>query len=195
MARKAWDDGDYRWCAEVGKHLVFADDTDADARAILADALEQLGFGAENGTWRNAFLAGATELRSGAFGTPATTSPDMLTSLSVTQVFDSVAVRIDGPRAWDEHLLIAWRILDEDLIYVTELRNGALHHRTVTEAPSGVTVFGLTRLALIGVVTGTLDLGAAMADGTVTIDGDPTVLGTLVGLLAPVDPDFDIVTP
>ena len=72
VARQAWDDGDYRWCAEVGKHLVFADDTDAEARALLADALEQLGFGAENGTWRNAFLAGATELRSGNFGTPAT---------------------------------------------------------------------------------------------------------------------------
>ena len=117
--QEAWDDGDYRWCAEVGKHLVFADDTDAEARGILADALEQLGFGAENGTWRNAFLAGATELRSGAFGTPATTSPDMLTSLGVAQVFDSVAVRIDGPRAWDEHLLIAWDILDEGVIYLT----------------------------------------------------------------------------
>jgi alkyl sulfatase BDS1-like metallo-beta-lactamase superfamily hydrolase len=195
VARQAWDDGDYRWCAEVGKHLVFADDTDAEARAILADALEQLGFGAENGTWRNAFLAGATELRSGAFGTPATTSPDLLTSLTVSQVFDSVAVRVDGPRAWDEHILIAWKILDEDLTYLTELRNGALHHRTVAGPPEGITTFTLTRASLIGAVTGTLDLGAALADGTVTIDGEPEVLGRLVGLLAPVDPDFNIVTP
>ncbi len=195
VARQAWDDGDYRWCAEVGKHLVFADDNDAEARGILADALEQLGFGAENGTWRNAFLAGATELRSGAFGTPATTSPDLLTSLTVSQVFDSVAVRVDGPRAWDEHILIAWEILDEDLTYLTELRNGALHHRTVDNPSEGVTTFTLTRASLIGAVTGTLDLGAALEDGTVTIDGDPEALGRLVGLLAPVDPDFNIVTP
>jgi len=195
VARRAWDEGDYRWCVEVGKHLVFADDADADARRLLADALEQLGFGAENGTWRNAYLAGAAELRSGVFGTPATTSPDLLSSLSVNQVFDSVAVRVDGPRAWSEHLCIAWHVTDEDAIYLTELRNGALHHRTVSAAPDGVTTFRLTRLALIGAVTGSIDLLAALADGTVTVDGDPAVLGHLVGLLAPVDPDFNIVTP
>ena len=195
VARQAWDEGDYRWCAEVGKHLVFADPGDEEARALLADVLEQLGFGAENGTWRNAYLAGATELRSGSFGTPATTSPDMVLALSVTQVFDSVAVRIDGPRAWDEHLRLAWRITDEDAAYLLELRNGALHHRTITEVPAGVTTFTVSRLALIGLVTGTLDFAAATADGTVVIEGDPEVLGRLVALLAPVDPDFDIVAP
>ena len=195
VARQAWDDGDYRWCAEVGKHLVFADDSDTEARELLADALEQLGFGAENGTWRNAYLAGATELRSGAFGTPATTSPDMALALSVTQVFDSIAVRVDGPAAWDEHLLIAWHISDEETTYLTELRNGALHHRTVAEGPDDVTTFTLTRRSLIGLITGSLDLGAALGDGTVGVDGDPEVLGRLVGLLGPVDPDFSIVTP
>jgi len=195
VARQAWDDGDYRWCAEVGKHLVFADPTDTDAGNVLADALEQLGFGAENGTWRNAYLAGATELRSGSFGTPASPSPDMVLALSVPQVFDSIAVRIDGPRAWDEHLRIAWNCTDENTLYITELRNGALHHQTVTAAPDDVTTFTLTRIALIGLVTGTLDITAAVGDGTVTIEGDPTVLGRLVALLAPVDPDFNIVTP
>ena len=195
VARQAWDDGDYRWCAEVGKHLVFADPTDTDAGNVLADALEQLGFGAENGTWRNAYLAGATELRSGSFGTPASPSPDMVLALSVPQVFDSIAVRIDGPRAWDEHLRIAWNCTDENTIHLTELRNGALHHHTVTAAPDDVTTFTLTRIALIGLVTGTLDITAAVGDGTVTIEGDPTVLGRLVALLAPVDPDFNIVTP
>jgi alkyl sulfatase BDS1-like metallo-beta-lactamase superfamily hydrolase len=195
VARKAWDDGDYRWCAELGKHLVFADSADNEARAVLADALEQLGFGAENGTWRNAFLAGAAELRSGNFGTPATTSPDLAYALSVSQVFDSIAVRIDGPRAWDEHLVTAWTITDEDTTYVAELRHGVLHHRTVAEAPVGVTRFTLTRRALVGLVTGQLQLSTALGDGTVRIDGDPAVLARLVGLLAPVDPAFDIVTP
>ncbi len=194
VARGAWDDGDYRWCVEVGKHLVFADATDAEARALLADAFEQLGFGAENGTWRNAYLAGATELRSGNFGTPVTTSPDLLNALSVDQVLDSVAIRVDGPRAWDEHLRIAWCITDEDHTSVVELRNGALHHRTTTSVPAGVTAVWLTRAELIGLVTGTLDLGVAIGDGRVTVDGDPGVLARLMAVLAPVDPDFDIVT-
>ena len=196
VARRAWDEGDYRWCAEVGKHLVFADDTDTEARSVLADALEQLGFGAENGTWRNAYLAGATELRMGNFGTPATAaSADLLGALTVAQVFDSIAIRIDGPRAWDEHLRIAWRITDEDTTYLTELRNGAFNHRVVTATPESVSAFTLTRRTLIGLVTGTVDVSAALRDGTVGLNGDPAILDRLVALLAPVDPDFNIVTP
>jgi alkyl sulfatase BDS1-like metallo-beta-lactamase superfamily hydrolase len=154
-----------------------------------------LGLGAECGTWRNAYLAGATELRSGSFGTPTTPSPDFMGALTVTQVLDSVAVRVDGPRAWEHHLRIAWSITDEGAIHLAELRNGALHHHVVGDVPSGVTTFGLTRLALIGLVTGHLDPIAAIDDGTVHVDGDPGVLGRLVGVLAPVDPDFAIVTP
>jgi alkyl sulfatase BDS1-like metallo-beta-lactamase superfamily hydrolase len=195
VARKAWDDGDYRWCAEVGKHLVFADDSDADAKALLADALEQLGFGAECGSWRNAFLAGATELRSGNFGTPASVSPDMLSALTVEQLLDSVAIRLDGPRAWDERIQVAFVITDENATHLAELRHGALHHRTVAQAPAGTTTFTLTRPALIGAITGALDVAAALADGTIAIDGDAGEFARLVELLAPVDPDFDIVTP
>jgi alkyl sulfatase BDS1-like metallo-beta-lactamase superfamily hydrolase len=195
VARRAWDDGDYRWCAEVGKHLVFADDTDTQARELLANALEQLGFAAENGTWRNAYLAGATELRSGNFGTPTTVSPDLLTALTVTQVFDSLAIRVDGPRSWDEHILIAWRITDEDATYLLELRHGALNHRSVTRLPADVTTVSLGRVELIQVVTGMLDLDRAVGDGRVVIDGDPSVIGRLVGLLGAADPDFSIVTP
>ena len=195
VARQAWADGDYRWCAEVGKHLVFADATDDDARTLLADALEQLGFGAENGTWRNAYLAGATELRSGNFGTPVSTGGDIVTALTVEQVFDSIAVRVDGPRAWDEHVVIAWRISDEDRTYLTELRNGVLNHRAVEAVPAGATTFTLARLDLIGMVTGALDPAAALGDGTVVVDGDVGVLARLVGVLAEPDPDFDIVVP
>jgi alkyl sulfatase BDS1-like metallo-beta-lactamase superfamily hydrolase len=195
VARQAWDDGDHRWCAEVGKHLVFADDADTEARHLLADALEQLGFGAENGTWRNAYLAGAAELRYGSFGTPVSVTPDIIGALTVTQVFDSVAIRVDGPRAWDERLVIAWHITDEDTTYLTELRNGALHHLTTTEAPSGATTFTLTRPTLIALVNGAIDLGKALADGSAAVDGDPAVLERLVGLLAPTDPGFNVVRP
>jgi alkyl sulfatase BDS1-like metallo-beta-lactamase superfamily hydrolase len=196
VARRAWDDGDYRWCAEVGKHLVFADDGDTEARELLADALEQLGFGAENGTWRNAFLAGATELRSGNFGTPVSSNgPDLIGALTVAQVLDSIAIRIDGPKAWDVSATVAFVITDEGSTHLAELRNGALHHRTVAAVPAGTTSFSLTRLDLIGAITGTVDLAQALADGVIAVDGDPAELAQLVGLLAPVDPDFDIVTP
>lgn len=89
------------------------------------------------------------------------------------QVFDSLAIRIDGPKAWDEHLLMSSVITDAGTTRVNELRNGVLNHR-VSQAPvAGSTTFTLTRPTLIGLVTGTVDLGAGIADGTVTVDGDP----------------------
>ena len=196
MARQAYTEGDYRWVVEVLNHVLFADETHAGARALQADTFEQLGFGAENGTWRSAFLAGTTELRDGQFGTPtASTARDLVGALSVDQVLDSIAIRIDGPKAWDEHMVLSWVVTDVATTYVAELRNGTLHHHVVdAPAPDGTT-FTLTRPALIGLVTGTLDLAAALADGTVAVDGDPSVLARLVGLLAPVDRNFAIVTP
>jgi len=196
LARRAFADGDYRWTAEVCKHILFADDTNAEARALLADTLEQLGYGAENGTWRSAFLAGAKELRDGNFGSPSTAaSADLIGALTVPQVFDSIAIRIDGPKAWDLQLQISWVITDTGTTHLTELRNGTLNHRTLATPVPGTTTFTLTRPVLIGLITGSIDLVEALGDGTVTVDGDPAILASLVGVVAPVDPDFAVVTP
>jgi alkyl sulfatase BDS1-like metallo-beta-lactamase superfamily hydrolase len=195
-ARRAFDEGDHRWAVQLLDHALFAEPGHPDARALQADAFEQLAFATENGTWRCSYLAGAKELREGPFGTPATAaSADLVAALTVPQVFDSLAVRVDGPRAWDHHLAICWDITDEGATHVTELRNGALNHRTVSDRPEGCTTFRLTRAALVGLVTGRLELSHAIGDGTVEVDGDPDDLGRLVSLLAPVDPDFAIVTP
>ena len=196
VARRAYEAGDYRWVAEVCNHLLFADAANPAARDLQADTFEQLGYGCENGTWRNAYLSGAYELRHGQVGSPTTAaSPDLMAALTVEQMLDSIAIRIDGPRAWDERLELSFVVTDTGKTHVARLRNGVLHHSTAAAAAAGSTVFTLSRSALIGLVTGTLDLGTAVADGVVGIEGDAAVLGRLVGLLAPVDPDFAIVTP
>jgi alkyl sulfatase BDS1-like metallo-beta-lactamase superfamily hydrolase len=195
-ARRAFDEGDYRWSMEVGKHLVFSGEGDDRAAALLADAMEQVAFGCENATWRNAFLSGAHELRHGVFGTPTVGAPtDFALALSPSQIFDAIAVRIDGPRAWDDHLTIVWDLGDTDGRFLMELRNGVLTHRPVAELPEGVTTLTLDRRTLVGVITQQIDMLEALGDGRVVIDGDPTVLLTLVGYTDRVDPDFRIVTP
>jgi alkyl sulfatase BDS1-like metallo-beta-lactamase superfamily hydrolase len=196
VARRAVEGGDLRWAVEVLNHVLFADEHHADARALQADALEQLGFGAENGTWRNFFLSGATELREGNFGTPTTTTAsDLITALTVEQILSSVAIRIDGPKAWDEHLVLSFVITDEDQAYVFELRNGTANHRpTAAPAPDSTTLT-LERRVLIGLMVGRVDLAAAVAAGTIVVDGDLADIGRLVAVLAPVDPGFAIVTP
>jgi alkyl sulfatase BDS1-like metallo-beta-lactamase superfamily hydrolase len=175
---------------------LFTDEHHPDARALQAEVFEQLGFGSENGTWRNAFLCGAHELRHGGFGTPVSSaSPDLLDALTVDQVLSAVAIRVDGPRAWHEHLRLSFVITDESTVHRCELRNGVLSHGTVDRPGDDSTAFTLARRSLIGLITGQLDLASALSDETVVVDGDPTVLDRLMAVLAPVDPDFAIVTP
>ena len=71
----------------------------------------------------------------------------------------------------------------------------ALIDRIVDAVPEGTTTFTLPRVTLLGLITETLDLPAALADGAVSVAGDPRVLERLVALVAPIDPAFDIVTP
>ena len=87
-------------------------------RHLLADVFDQLGFGSENGTWRCFFLSGATELRSGNFGTPTVTnSPDIVAHLNPEMLFDALAVQVNGPEAWDLDLAIRWDLPDHSASY------------------------------------------------------------------------------
>jgi alkyl sulfatase BDS1-like metallo-beta-lactamase superfamily hydrolase len=148
-ARGSFDAGDFRWTATVLNYVIFADPDNTEARALPADTLEQLGYGAENGTWRNFFLMGALELRDGAVGTPTTASaPDTVAARTVDQLFDSVALRIDGPHAWDTAPAIDWNLSDGET-HRCALRNGVLVHHPVDPGTDGAdAVFTLTKAAL-----------------------------------------------
>ncbi|QKT11938.1 alkyl/aryl-sulfatase [Rhodococcus sp. W8901] len=199
-ARESYADGDFRWVAQVVNYVVFAEPDNAEAKALQADTFEQLAYGAENGTWRNFYLTGAYELRNGPVGTPtASAAPDIAAALSVEQVFDAISLRIDGPRAWAAHIVIDWRITDEDVVHRTQLRNGLLVHfdldATVRDRPAPDATFTLTRPMLLGALLGGVNMGEAIADGRITVEGDVAALAELAGYVDEPDPNFAIVTP
>jgi alkyl sulfatase BDS1-like metallo-beta-lactamase superfamily hydrolase len=196
-ARESFAAGDFRWVAQVVNYVIFAEPDNAEAKALQADTFEQLGYGAENGTWRNFYLTGAYELRNGSVGTPTKAdAPDIAAALSVEQVFDAVSLRIDGPRAWSARIVIDWRVTDEDLVHRTQLSNGLLVHFDLDGEPTGAdATLTLTRPVLLGVLVGGADIAKAIADGTVLAEGDIAKLVELAGYLDAPDPDFAIVTP
>jgi linear primary-alkylsulfatase len=117
-ARRCFTDGDLRWAAEVLDHVVFADPGHAEAKALLADVFEQLGYGSENGTWRCEFLSAAMELQTGNFGTPTVTaSADIVAHLSPEMLFDALAIQVNGPKVWDLDLAIDWDLPDHGTSY------------------------------------------------------------------------------
>ncbi|MGW6228800.1 alkyl/aryl-sulfatase [Cellulosimicrobium cellulans] len=194
-AQSAFDAGDYRWVAELLNHVVFAQPDHAAARELLADTYEQLGYGAENGTWRSFFLSGATELRDGPFGTPtATSAPDILAALTPTLLFDALAVQVDGPRAWDEVLSVDVVLTDSGERYRLWLRNGVLSYSAAPQRGDADATLTATSTALPVLATGAATPDALAAAG-VEVAGDAGVLARLTAVLDPGDPDFAIVTP
>jgi alkyl sulfatase BDS1-like metallo-beta-lactamase superfamily hydrolase len=187
---KAWqyaERGDLRFAAELASHAVFADPAHQVGRALLADVLTRIGYGAEAATWRNVFLTGALELQQPAQPLPVAAG-GLMAALNITQLFDSLAIRIDGKRAWHTTASIRWHFTDSNETYRMELSNGALiHYPTRREDPADL-VITLTRPQLLAM------FGGAGIDG-VQGEGDLKVFETIIGLTDQPDPVFGIVTP
>ncbi|MGW0645869.1 alkyl/aryl-sulfatase [Streptomyces badius] len=196
-ARDSFDAGDFRWVAQVVNHVLFAEPDNAEARALQADALEQLGYGSENGTWRNFYLTGALELRKGSIGTPTSTvAPDLLAALTLDQLFDSLAIRVDGPRSWHANLTIRFNLPGANPVAL-RLRNGVLVHTagSTPEAAEPDANVTLSEADLRAVLLGTADVSDLAAEGRAEITGDPGKLTELFSYLSNPDPDFAVVTP
>jgi alkyl sulfatase BDS1-like metallo-beta-lactamase superfamily hydrolase len=180
--------GDLRFAAELLQHAVFAQPENTRAKEQLADVYERLGHGAENGTWRNFYLTGAQELRHGVTPTPIDLGSGMAAALSIEQLFDTVAIRIDAPNAWHETITIDWTLTDLGESHRTTLRNGVLIQQQDPPAGTPDLTLTLTKVQLLGLLAG------HGLDG-ITHNGDPGALKRLLSHLDAPDPDFAIVTP
>ncbi len=192
IAKAASDSGDFRWAATLLDHAIFTDSGHAGARALYADVLEQLAYGAENATWRNFFLSGATELRDGNFGTASqVASPTMVSQLTPEQIFDGLAIRVNGPSSWDLDIAIDIAFADSAANYRITLRNGVLVHRKVAAdvATATVTVKLASKIRLLLAATGDF------TSPGLEVSGDEAALQAFLGVLDPPDPAFNIVTP
>ena len=192
QARAALADDDPRWAAEVLNHVVFDDPGNETATSLLAEIYDRLGHGAENATWRNFFLTGALELRSGVEAQPQAIATDLLSALSVDQVFDAMAIRLDGPRAAADGLasVIDWHITDLDVHHRVTVRNGVVVSEPLAGPPDHGAAdarYALTRAELLPVLVGLTTVDP--------VDGDPAVLTDLQAHLDRFEPDFSIVTP
>jgi len=190
MAATYADEGDLRFAAELLDRVVFAEPDNVAAKEQLAGVFDRLAYGSENGTWRNFFLSGAHELRHGIMEAPPSTgSAELLGALTVEQLLDAIAIRVDGPRAWDEVLTIDWRFTDLGETHRATLRNGVLTHRVVE--PDGSVADLTVVLEKHQMLSALLGVGLDQ----ITTEGDLEVIGRLMAVIQTPDTRFPIVTP
>ncbi len=197
LARKAYLKGDYRWVAQVVNHVVFADPKNKEARELEADALEQLGYQAESGVWRNFYLTGAMELRLGVrqMAVPKSVSPDIVATMSIESMLDLLAVRLNGPKASGRTIRIDLVLSDVKQRYSITVENGVLNYRAVKKAQKSDVTLRLKRSSLNKVITGEASVQDMMAAKEVSIKGDQTALGDLLSMLDDFPFWFNIAEP
>ena len=196
-ARESFDKGEYRWVAQVVNHLVFADPDNQAARDLQADTLEQLGYQAESGPWRNFYLSAAKELRDGVLdlGAPKTASPDVIKAMSLDMFFDLLAVRLIGPQAAGKKLVFNASFTDTGEQYLLVVENCVLNYASGKQSAEADATLVMTRAALNEIVLGEATLAEKTAIGEARIEGDPAKLVEFLSLLDSFEFWFNIVTP
>jgi len=193
-ARKLYATGDYMMVAEILNKLVLAEPGNQDARDLMADALEQIGYQQENPGLRNSFLAGALELRSGipSGAIPKTSSADVMRAMSTELFLNFLGVRLDSAKAEGHRFTINLRTPDTDEEFLVELENATLTNIKGFQAAKADLTLTIDRADLDETLTGRKSLEAQLNDGTAAFQGDPSILKTLASMMTDFTPSFEI---
>ncbi len=198
QARESFERGEYRWAATLLDHLVFAEPELPEARSLLAQTYDQLGYRAEAGPWRDIYLSGAYELRHGppeASPVRLATAMDLLRATPIERFFDAMAARLVGPKADGKHVTLNFVFTDLGETHVLELENAVLHHRRRAADPDADATLRLTREFLLRLVTGEAGLREMIFSDELEVDGSRLALLSFFSLLERSDGRFPIVTP
>jgi len=198
MARASYEKGEYRWVVEVVNKLVFADPTNQAARALQADALEQLGYQAENAGWRNSYLAAAQELRNGVPRDQPpmkSGSPDALAAMDTGLLFDYLGVRLNAEKAEGEDFAINLVLPDKNEQYLLELKNSHLNNIKGVQSENAGQTVTIDRADLNRLMLKEVSPVRLVFEGKLKSSGNPLLLAKLFGMLDEFNFWFDIVTP
>jgi alkyl sulfatase BDS1-like metallo-beta-lactamase superfamily hydrolase len=196
-AQAAFDEGDYRWVAELLNHAVAAAPRNGEARSLLARAYDQLGYQAESTAWRNAYLTAADELRHGppTEGVRLADATGLLAETSPEQVLETFAVALDGPRAEGVSLTINFDFREPGEQHVVTIENAVLHHRKGPPAPGADATLSITRGMLVKLVTSGASIADLVASTELDVSGSRLALVRFFGLLDRPNLTFPIVAP
>lgn len=196
MAKKDYAKGEYRWVAEALDHVVFAEPDNKEAKNLLANTLEQLGYVAESGPWRNFYLSGARELREGVkpAPTPNTASPDVVKNMPLVMILDYMAVRLNPEKAAGKKLKINFNFTDVNELYTIFLENSTLNNREGNADDADSTII-TTRVTLDNIMLGQLTVEEGLKTGVIKVNGTKGKFKELQGMLDDFEFWFNIVTP
>ncbi|GAA5316223.1 MAG: alkyl sulfatase dimerization domain-containing protein [Candidatus Pelagadaptatus aseana] len=197
LAVSAFDKGDYRWAAELLNHLVFAEPDNPEARGLLANSYDQLGYQSESAPWRDVYLSAAYELRHGVAKTEKHVLQDaegLFKAVPSELFFAAMATSLNGDRADGEYYLINIHMTDTGKNYVLEVDNSVLHHRQSEPDPEAQASIHISRDLFVKAILGGAQITELMGD-ELSLEGSRLSLIGFFRLFDKPASDFNIVTP
>lgn len=197
QARKDYAAGNYRFVAEVLKHVVFANPSNTAAKELQADAFEQLGYQQENPTWRNEFLMAAFELRNGTNKKDfSTAAADIVLAMTPDMLFDFMGLRLDGPKAAAKNATFNINFSDiTNANYAVSLEDGVLVYSPQKSFATADVTVTWPKKSLVAILFGNSTVDKEIANGNIKVTGNKDKLIELFALEDNFSPTFDIVTP
>ena len=196
QAETAFQQGDYRWAAELLNHLVFADPGHSSGRQLLARSYQQLGFQAESGPWRDVYLSAAQELLQGVSDNAIDISKmkDVLMQSPVSNFFDSMSVRLKAEQA-DEFQSLVIHFTDLNESHYLWIENAVLHHRPVRASDSSELRLNVSHELFVDMLLGSAGLKQTLLSDELSVDGSVLELIRFFTLFEKPETNFNLVTP
>ena len=197
LARKAFDQGDYRWAVELLNHVALGQSGHQGARDLLARAYDQLGYQSESATWRNSYLTAAQELRNGPprQGVDRKDFIDMLMQTPVERFLEAMAAGLDGPAAEGKRLKINLVLTDTRETFVLWIENAVLHFKPAAPAADAQATLTLTKALFIRMMAGTAGVKDTLLSSQLQVQGSRIDLVRFFTLIDKAPGTFPIVTP
>jgi alkyl sulfatase BDS1-like metallo-beta-lactamase superfamily hydrolase len=189
-----FDQGQYRHAVEILNKLVYAEPNNTQAKDLLADTFEQIGYQKESPSVRNSFLGAAYELRHGMpKGTPPKSSgPDMIRAMTTELWLNSLAISMDSRKAEGMKFVINLVTPDNKEKFIVELSNSALTNIKGQQAAKPDLTITVNRTDLEQVMAGKASFDELIQAGKAKFEGDRKPFDQLRSTLVRFTPDFEM---
>lgn len=194
MARNDFDKGEYQWVAQITNILVYADPTNTDARYLCADALEQLGYQAESGAWRNAYLVAAFELRYGTKLYPEGTTTGIgstAQNMNTQTMLDYLGIMLDAEKIGDVSFTINLKLTDGDEYLVKVHYGVVLYYKGMQDENADITIT-TDRIGILALANNNADMKARYI---VSVEGNTELYERFCNSMCKLKLYFNIIEP
>ena len=192
--KELYEQGKYRHAQEILNKLVYTEPQNQEAKDLLADVFEQIGYQQESPSVRNSFLAAAYELRNGIPGgaSPKTTGPDMIRAMTTGLWLDFLGIRLDSKKAEDQAFKINLVTPDNGEQFVVELSNGTLTNIQGFQASDADLTVTIDRSDLVQTMMGAVTFDEQISSGKAKLEGSREPYEQLKAMLVHFELGFEM---